>query len=287
MSMSGAAADNTTRAGLGLTPRSAARARRLSLRGAAILYLGLMTGLPVLALLAKGFGDGFSSFAHAITSPGGLAAIRLTLITAAITAVVNAVMGTLLAWVIVRYRFPGRSILSMVADLPIAIPTLVTGIMLVAIYGPGSPVGSFLESIGIQVIFAPLGVQIALLIVTLPFVLRTVQPVLLEIDPAEEEASMTMGAGSWTTFRKVVLPTIRPAIAAGALLSFARATGEFGSVVLVSGNLLGKTLTAPVYIFQLASQFRTEEAAAIASLMFCISFTLVLITSKLTKGNRD
>ena len=275
------AAQITTRSRTRFSPRSAARLRRLSLRGAAIVYLGGMVLLPVVALLVKGFSAGFGSLSHALSAPGALAAIRLTLITAALTAVINAVMGTLLAYVMVRYRFPGRALLSTVADLPIAIPTLVTGLMLVAIYGPNAPIGKFLADAGIKVIFAPLGIELALLVVTLPFVLRTVQPVLLELDPAEEEAATTLGANGWTTFRKVVLPTIRPAIAAGALLSFARACGEFGSIVIVSGNIVNKTLTAPVYIFQLTSQFRFEEAAAVASLLFGISFVMVLITARL------
>ena len=269
------AAQITTRSRTRFSPRSAARLRRLSLRGAAIVYLGGMVLLPVVALLVKGFSAGFGSLSHALSAPGALAAIRLTLITATLTAVINAVMGTLLAYVMVRYRFPGRALLSTVAD------TLVTGLMLVAIYGPNAPIGRFLSDAGIKVIFAPLGIELALLVVTLPFVLRTVQPVLLELDPAEEEAATTLGANGWTTFRKVVLPTIRPAIAAGALLSFARACGEFGSIVIVSGNIVNKTLTAPVYIFQLTSQFRFEEAAAVASLLFAISFVMVLITARL------
>ncbi|MGZ4148764.1 MAG: ABC transporter permease, partial [Actinomycetota bacterium] len=233
----------------------------------------------VAALVTRGFSGGLDAFAHALQAPGAIAAIRLTLITATLTALINAVTGTMLAYVLVRYHFPGRAILSTIADLPIAIPTLVTGLMLVAIYGPSAPLGRFLQSIGIHVIFAPLGVELALLVVTLPFVLRTVQPVLLELDPAEEEAAATLGANGWTTFRKVVLPTLRPAIAAGALLSFARATGEFGSITLVSGNIVGKTLTAPVYIFQLTSQFRSDEAASVATLLFTISFVMVLLTT--------
>jgi sulfate/thiosulfate transport system permease protein len=279
--MSRAAQTTTRNRNRGFSPRSAARLRRMSLRGVAIVYLGGVIALPVAAILWRGFGEGLGSFAHALRGPGAIAAIRLTLITATITALVNAVMGTLLAYVLVRYRFPGRALLSTVADLPIAIPTLVTGLMLVAIYGPGAPIGRFLADAGIKVIFAPLGVELALLVVTLPFVLRTVQPVLLELDPSEEEASATLGANGWTTFRKVVFPTIRPAVAAGALLSFARACGEFGSIVLVSGNIVGRTLTAPVYIFQLTSQFRFEEAASVASLLFAISFVMVMITARL------
>ena len=265
------------------SPRSAARLRHLSLRGAALAYLGLMVALPVAAIIAKGYGDGLGSLRSALGVPGATAAIRLTLITSALTAVINAVVGTLIAYVLVRFRFPGRNLLSTIVDLPIAIPTLVTGLALVALYGPNAPIGRLFERLGIHVIFAPLGIELALLFITLPFVIRTVQPVLLELDPAEEEAAATLGANGWTTFRRIVLPAIRPAIAAGALLSFARAMGEFGSVVILSGNITGRTLTAPVFIFQLTSQFRPAEAAAVATLLFSIAFVLVLITSRLTK----
>ncbi|MEA2520387.1 MAG: sulfate/thiosulfate transport system permease protein, partial [Actinomycetota bacterium] len=169
-----------------------------------------------------------------------------------------------------------------VCDLPLAIPTLVTGVMLVAIYGPSAPVGRALESAGIQVIYAPVGILIALMVVTLPFVVRAVQPVLLEIDPAEEEAAATLGANGWTSFRKIVLPAIRPAIVAGSLLTFARCLGEFGAIVIVSGNT-GRTITAPVFIAQLIGQFRFEDAAAIATLLFTISFALVLVTVRLQR----
>jgi sulfate transport system permease protein len=158
--------------------------------------------------------------------------------------------------------------------------------MLVALYGPASPIGRAMEGAGIEVVFARLGILLALLVVTLPFVVRAVQPVLLELDPAEEEAAQTLGASGWTTFRRIVLPAIRPAIAAGALLVFARSLGEFGSVVIVSGNITGRTLTAPVLIFQLASQFKPEQAAAVASVLFAISFGTVLITTRLARGRR-
>jgi sulfate/thiosulfate transport system permease protein len=265
------------------SPRSAARLRHLSLRGAALAYLGLMVVLPVAAIVTRGYADGFGWLRSALAVPGATAAIRLTLIASAIAAVVNAVVGTLIAYVLVRFRFPGRNLLSTIVDLPIAIPTLVTGLALVAMYGPNAPIGGFLERLGVHVIFAPLGIELALLFITLPFVIRTVQPVLLELDPAEEEAAATLGANGWTIFRRVVLPAITPAIAAGALLTFARATGEFGSIVILSGNITGKTLTAPVFIFQLASQFRPEEAAAVATLLFAIAFVLVLITARLTR----
>jgi sulfate transport system permease protein len=261
--------------------RIVAALRHLGLRGAAIAYLGAMVVVPIAAIVASGFGDGLTSFRTALANPSAWPAIRLTLLTAAAATLINAVMGTLLAWVLVRYRFPGRRVLSAVVDLPMAIPTLVTGLMLLTLYGPNSPIGRTLEGVGLQVAYTAIGILLALCVVTLPLVVRQVQPVLLELDPAEEEAAATLGAGAWLSFRKVVFPAIRPAIVGGALLTFARCIGEFGSVVLISGNLSGKTLTAPVFIFQLANQFRPAEAAAIATLMFAISFALVLVTTRL------
>ena len=259
------------------------RLGRLGLRAIAVLYLGLAVVLPVVAVLSHGFSDGLQSLRSALSAPGAIAAIKLTLVTSTGAALLNAVFGTLIAYVLVRFRFPGRAFFSAIVDLPFAIPTLVTGVMLVALYGPASPVGGWFESHGIHIVFAPLGILFALTFVTLPFVVRSVQPVLLELDPAEEEAARVLGAGGWTTFRKVVFPALRSAIVGGALLTFARAIGEFGAVVIISGNLTGRTLTAPVYIFQLTSQFRTAEAAAVASMLFGISFVLVIVTDRLLR----
>lgn len=253
---------------------------RLGLRAVATVYLGAFILLPLGAVVSHGFAEGLTSLSSALRTPGAMEAIRLTVITAVAASILNAVFGTLIAYTLVRFRFPGRTLLSAVVDLPFAIPTLVTGVMLVALYGPSSPVGSWLEGNGIHIVFAPLGILLALTFVTLPFVVRSVQPVLHELDIAEEEAARVLGAGGWTTFWKVVLPALRPAIVAGTLLTFARALGEFGAVVLVSGNLTGKTLTAPVFIFQLASQFRTSEAAAVATLLFGLSFVLVIVTDR-------
>jgi sulfate transport system permease protein len=246
-----------------------------------------MIALPLAAVVSRGYGEGTVALRSALGSPGAIEAIRLTLLTSAAAAVINGVFGTVLAYALVRYRFPGRTLLSGIVDLPFAIPTLVTGVMLVALYGGGSPVGQWLSEHGLQVAFTPLGVLMALLIITLPFVVRSVQPVLSELDTAEEEAAYVLGASSWKTFWKVVFPALRPAIAAGGLLSFARALGEFGSIVVVSGNITGKTLTAPVFIFQLASQFRPEEAAAVSALLFGTSFALVLITYRLLLRKGD
>jgi sulfate transport system permease protein len=266
---------------LGSPQRTAARLRHLGLRGAAIAYLGAMVVIPVAAVVTEGFSGGLDSLRGALAVSAAWPAIRLTLVTSAIAALVNAVMGTALAYVLVRFRFPGRQALSSIVDLPLAIPTLVTGVMITALYGPSGAIGRALESAGLQVVFTPLGVLLSLLVVTLPLVVRSVQPVLQELDPAEEEAASTLGANGWTTFRRVIYPAIRPAVVGGTLLTFARCIGEFGSVVIVSGNIPGETLTAPVFIFQLANQFRPQEAAAVASLMFGISFVLVLVTARL------
>ena len=271
----------------GSPPRTAAVARHLALRGAAILYLGLIVVLPVLAVIQEGFAEGLTSLREALAIPYAWDAIRLTLISSTIAAVINAVMGTALAYVLVRFRFPGRRVLSSLVDLPLAIPTLVTGLMLVSLYGPNGVIGEWLGERGIQVVFTKFAVLLALLVVTLPLVVRQVMPVLQELDPAEEEAASTLGANAWTSFRRVVLPAIRPAVVGGTLLTFARCLGEFGSVVLISGNLPGKTLTAPVFIFQLANQFRPAEAAAVAALLFALAFVLVLVTARLTRRRED
>jgi sulfate transport system permease protein len=260
---------------------------RWSLRVVVLLYLGLMVLLPLSVIIAKGFANGLSTLSSALSQFGAWEAIRLTLITAALCAVINAVMGTLLAYVLVRIPFPGRNVLATIVDLPFAVPTLVAGLMLVALYGPNTPIGGWLADHGIHIVFAQLGILLALLFVTLPLVVRTVQPVLLELDPAEEEAARVLGAGRWTTFRRVMFPALRPAIAAGALLAFARALGEFGAVVLVSGNIPGRTLTAPVYIFSLVSQFRYPEAAAVSALLFGISFVLVLVVERLVAPKKE
>jgi sulfate/thiosulfate transport system permease protein len=260
---------------------------RWTLRTTALLYLGLMVALPIAAVVTTGFRDGFGALRDGLSTPGAVHALVLTLVASATVALVNGIFGTLLAYVLVRYEFPGRSVLAAVCDLPFAIPTLVTGVMLVALYGPNSPVGGFLARNGLQVAFAVPGIVLALLVITLPFVVRTVEPVLLELDVEQEEAARSLGAGGWTTFRRVVFPALRPAIAAGILLSFARALGEFGSIVIIAGNITGKTLTAPVFIFQLVNQFRYAEAAAVSTLLFGLSATLVFVTERLVSGRRS
>lgn len=267
-----------------LSYRTVARLRHWGLRGAAVLYLGLMIGLPVAAIINEGFGEGLRALRDAFAYPGATQAIILTLWTSTVAAVVNGLFGTMLAYVLVRYRFRGRQMLSAIVDLPLAIPTLVTGLMLRAVYSSTTPVGRALEGAGIKVVFARLGILLALCAVTLPFVVRAVQPVLLELDIAEEEAAQTLGASGWATFRRIVLPAIRPAIAVGALLTFARSLGELGAVFLLSGNMPGRTLTAPVLIYQMANQWKYDQAAAVSTLLFTIAFVVVLVTTRLARA---
>jgi len=252
-------------------------------------YLVIMIALPVAAVVHAGLEEGLLRFWGAVTEPVALAALRLTLVTAAVTTLINSVMGTLAAYVLVRYDFPGRQILNALIDLPFAIPTLVTGVMLVVLYGPQSMAGSWFAAQGVEIVFAKPGIVLALLMVTYPFVVRSVQPVLLALELDQEEAAYTLGASSWTTFWKVLFPAIFPAIVTGALLTFARAIGEFGSIVVVSGNIPGRTLTGPVHVFGLIESHNTMAASAMSVLLLSISFLLVLVVDwrQRRKESRD
>ncbi|HSB08038.1 MAG TPA: sulfate ABC transporter permease subunit CysT [Blastocatellia bacterium] len=249
---------------------------RWGLRVTAFVYLGFMVALPLAAIIQNGFAGGLATFKDDVTAPIALAALKLTLSTAVIITVVNAVMGTLTAYVLVRFRFPGKAVLNATIDMPFAIPTLVTGVMLVALYGPQRTLGAWLNSQGIQVIFATPGIVLALLVITYPFVIRAVQPVLMEAEKGQEEAAYTLGASKGTTFRRVVLPAITPAIITGSLLCFARALGEFGSVVVVAGNIPGVTLTAPVYVYGQIESQNQRGASAMSILLLALSFALIV-----------
>ena len=265
---------------------SAARPRRAEerrpwgvwgLRGAVLAYLALMIVVPLAAVLERGFSAGLLAFWRELSTPVAFDALKLTVLAAAITAAVNLVLGTLTAWVLARYRFPGRGLLDSFVDMPFAIPTLVTGVMLVVLYGPTGVLGHSLASRGLSIIFAKPGIVLALLFVTYPFVIRTVQPVLLEAERHEEEAAFTLGASKWTNFRRIVLPAIFPAAVSGALLSFGRALGEFGSIVVVAGNIPRRTLTAPVYVFGEVEAHNERGASAMSVVLLALSFSLLLI----------
>jgi sulfate transport system permease protein len=237
--------------------------------GLAVCYLGFIVLLPLAALIWRSRADGADAFWEAISAPQATAALRLTLAVSAAVAIVNAVMGTIIAWVLVRDSFPGKSAVNAVIDLPFALPTIVAGLTLLVLYGPQSP-------IGVNVAFTSSAIYLALLFVTLPFVVRTVQPVLIELDRDMEEAAASLGAGSWRIFRSIVLPNVFPAILSGVALAFARAIGEFGSVVLISGNLPFKTEVASVYIFGRIESNDLTSAAAVSVLLLVISFVVLL-----------
>jgi sulfate/thiosulfate transport system permease protein len=243
-------------------------------RGVAMGYLSVMVLIPLAAVVWRSGDEGLGAFWDAISDPQAVAAIKLTLIVSLLVVLVNAVMGTLIAWVLVRDRFPGKGFVNTLIDLPFALPTIVAGLTLLALYGESGPVG-------INVAFTKAGVLLALLFVTLPFVVRAVQPVLLELDVEMEEAAASLGANRLTTFRRIVFPNLLPAILAGVALSFARAIGEFGSVVLISGNLPFKTEVASVFIFSQIEIDNVTGAAAVSVLLLVISVVVLFAIDSL------
>ncbi|MCU0662920.1 MAG: sulfate ABC transporter permease subunit [Myxococcota bacterium] len=246
-------------------------ASALALRGAVLVYVALLVLIPVIALLFVGLEGGLGNVWKALSSPIAAASVLLTLWTSAVAAVVVTVMGTLTAWVLVRYRFPGRRLLSALVDLPLSIPTLVVGMAILAMLGPNTLLGASLEPMGFKVAFAHPGILLALAIVALPFPVRAVEPVLMELDPAEEEAAATLGATRATTVLRVLLPPLLPAILSGVMQAFSRCIAEFGSVVVVSGNISHKTLTAPVYLFGEVEAGRPAVAAAVAVALLAVA----------------
>lgn len=256
---------------------------RYGLRATAVLYLIVFLLIPVAVIARRGFATGLGAMAHALAHPVPRAALLLTLECAAIMALVNAVMGTLVAYVLVRYRFPGRRALDLLIDLPFSIPTLVAGLTIVALFGPDAALGRAFGAAGVRILYAPPAIVIALLFVTLPIVVRAVEPVLAEVDVAEEEAARTLGASDLFTFRKVVLPAISPAIVTGTLLGFARALGEFGSIVVVAGNLPRRSLTASVFVFGEIESGNTESASAMSLVLVAISFLVLMAVSAYDK----
>jgi sulfate transport system permease protein len=238
------------------------------------LYLSVIVLIPIAALSSKSLEGGLGAFWDAITSPQAFAALKLTLIVSLIVAAINVVAGTAIAWVLVRDSFPGKRIVNSVIDLPFALPTVVAGITLLALYGTDSPVG-------ISIAFTRAGVVMALLFVTLPFVVRAVQPVLLELDREMEEAAKSLGARPLTVFRRVILPNLTPAILGGAALAFARAVGEFGSLVLLSGNLPFKTQVASLFIFSQIESGNTSGAAAVSVTLLVIALVVLLLIGRL------
>jgi sulfate/thiosulfate transport system permease protein len=240
-------------------------------RGLVVAYLSVMVLLPIAAVVATSLEGGIGAFWDAVTAPQAVAALKLTLIASFIVVAINAVAGTIIAWVLVRDEFPGKRIVNSLIDLPFALPTIVAGLTLLALYGDNGVLGIS------GVSFTRIGVVMALLFVTLPFVIRAVQPVLLELDTAMEEAAASLGAKPLTVFRRIILPNLTPAIVAGVALAFARSMGEFGSLVLISGNIPFDTEVASVFIFGQVESGNAESAAAVSVVLLAIALAVLLI----------
>jgi sulfate transport system permease protein len=291
--------------------------------GYTLLYLSLIVLIPLSALFLKAAGGGWEFFWNSVTAPRVMASYRLSIGASFVAASINAVAGLVVAWVLVRYRFPGKRIIDSLVDLPFALPTAVAGIALTAIYAPSGWIGRwltadslkevihgplswidtvlthagtqastvafgqwldrFIPEDGIQTAFSPLGVTIALTFISLPFVVRTVQPVLEDLNPEIEQAAATLGATRLTTFLRVVLPEIWPALLTGFALAFARAIGEYGSVVFISGNMPMKTEITPLIIISKLEQYDYRGAAAVAVVMLLISFTMLFVINLLQR----
>ena len=232
-------------------------------------FLTIMVVLPIAALVAASGEDGWRGFWEAISSPGAVAALKLTVAASFVVSLINAVLGTVTAWVLVRDDFRGKALMNAIIDLPFALPTIVAGLTLLALYGPKSP-------IGIDVAYTRTAIVLALMFVTLPFVVRTVQPVLRELDLEMEQAAKSLGASEGKTFRRVILPNILPGILSGVALAFAKAVGEFGSLVIITGNLPYKTEVSSVYIFGRIESGDGTAAAATAVVLLVISFVVLL-----------
>ncbi|HDP95866.1 MAG TPA: sulfate ABC transporter permease subunit CysT [Candidatus Aminicenantes bacterium] len=271
------------------TDQAAAKPRQASdlvLRGIFLFFIGLLVVLPVLAISVEAFRSGFGSLWAQITHPQALAALWLTLRMAMIMVLINVLTGTATAWVLVRHQVPFRGLINALVDIPFAIPTVVTGMMLVVLYGPRSVLGTLLARHGIEVVFSRPGIVLALLFVTFPFVVRAVQPVLMEMEGDMEEAASTLGAGRIRTFFRVVLPTLLPAILSGAALSFSRALGEFGSIIIVAGNIPMRTQVASVYIYGEIESGSPESAMGLSVVLLVISLLTLLVLNFLQQRNQ-
>jgi sulfate/thiosulfate transport system permease protein len=239
-------------------------------------YLSIVALIPIAAVVFKSLDDGVATFWDAVSTDQAVASLKITLISSVIVVLINVVFGTLIAWVLVRDEFPGKGIVNSLIDLPFALPTIVAGLTLLALYGPDSPVG-------INLAFTRASIVVALLFVTLPFVVRAVQPVLLELDPEMEQAAESLGASRFTVFRRIILPNLIPAIIAGAGLAFARAIGEFGSLVLITGNLPFKTQVASVFIYSQVESDAPISASAVSVVLLVIALVVLLLFGLLSK----
>lgn len=249
--------------------------------GYTILYLSLIVLIPLSAVFIRTTELSFAEFWHVVTAPRVMASYRLTFGASLLGASINAVFGLLTAWVLVRYSFPGKKLVDALVDLPFALPTAVAGIALTAVYASNGWIGSFLEPHGIKVAFTPLGVVVALTFIGLPFVVRTVQPVLEDLEAETEEAAASLGATRWQTFYKIIMPALWPALITGFALAFARAVGEYGSVIFIAGNMPMVSEITPLIIITKLEQYDYAGATAVAVVMLVISFALLLVINGL------
>jgi len=249
--------------------------------GFTLVYLCLIVLIPLSTMVLKTATLGWSAFWHTVADPRVVAAYRLSFGASLAAAAINAVFGLLVAWVLARYRFPGQRLVDGLVDLPFALPTAVAGICLTTMYAPNGWIGRYLKPHGIEVAYTPLGIIVALTFIGVPFVIRTVQPVLQDLDVEVEEAAASLGANRWQTFRQVILPAVLPAVLTGFALAFARALGEYGSVVFISGNMPMRTEIVPLLIMTKLEQYDYAGATAIAVVMLGASFTLLLLINVL------
>lgn len=257
------------------------------LKATVFSYVGLLVILPILVISFQALGEGLGRIWEDVLQPQALFSLRLTFISALAMALINAVTGTAMAWVLVRHEFSGKPLVNSLIDLPFALPTNVTGLMLVVLYGPVSALGQFLKARNIEIIYAQPGIILALLFVTFPFVIRSVQPVLMELDKDIEEAAATLGARKVTTFRKVILPHLLPSILTGVALAFSRALGEFGSVVVVAGNIPMKTQVAPVFIYGEIESYNPRGALAVSLVLLIGSLATLILLNVLQRWGRE
>lgn len=251
--------------------------------GYTLLYLSLLLFIPLAALFLKAATLRWEVFWDTVTAPQVMAAYRLSFGASFAAALANAVFGLLTAWVLVRYTFPGKRLVDAMVDLPFALPTAVAGISLTAVLAPNGWIGQYLEPLGLKAVFTPLGITLALVFIGLPFVVRMVQPVLEDLETDVEEAAASLGATRWQTFRRVLFPALFPSLLAGFVLAFARALGEYGSVVFISGNMPFKTEIVPLLIMTKLEQYDYAGATAIAVVMLAVSFVLLLAINLLQR----
>lgn len=254
--------------------------------GYSVFYLSLVVLIPLAALIFNSTGLTWSTLIETASNPRVLASFKVSFLTAGVAALINLVLGLLLAWVLVRYEFPGKRLFDAIIDLPFALPTAVAGVALTALYAGNGWIGQLVEPLGIKLAYSQAGITLALMFIGIPFVVRTVQPVLEELEAEVEEAAATLGAGRWRIFRTILLPDLIPPLLTGFALAFARGIGEYGSVVFISGNMPMKTEIAPLLIMAKLEQFDYAGATAVALLLLLVSFVLLLVINSLQRWSR-